>query len=1086
MITQESIEKVKDAADIVGVVGDVVELKKAGATFTGLCPFHNENTPSFRVNQAKNFFKCFGCGKSGDAIGFIQAYKNLSFIDSIKYLAGKYNIFLDYDSLHTVEEEDEGKKADKALSISNEYFLQSIKKSEPAQQYLYDRKYNDELIAHWELGYAPMVWSGITPKLIESNLFETSIKLGLVKRNEEKQRNYDGYRNRITIPIRNHYGRLLGFGGRILPDQSVDQTNDAKYINPPDSKFYHKDKLLFGLNKARKAISENEFAILVEGYFDVISLHGVGVENAVASCGTAFTINQAKLLKKYCNHLVIAFDSDAPGIKATNTAIEIALAEGFKVDVFFTQEKDADEWIRTLLCNQPVFPVMQSILDKLQDAITWVCERLMEKTGDDAHKVNRATDQIAGLLSLIPIDGIRDTTQKKIVKSFKIRASDLKIKVTEACEKRQEQLQKEERKKQTQAGVPEEYTLPTEVAAKAAWNDIKKDVETYALFMFDNRCYSRRGEGTHYYFKEVANFRIRIIQHMEDERNPMKLAEVENVFGRKRTFDARSEDFTNQDSFNKMVTKYGNFNWQGERTDYQRLITKLYDEMGDGRIIHIMGWQDESFFAFCNVIAFTDGTIKEVDQYGCFTINGASYYVPAGNSIHATNPNFLFHQKRVVYQPTPIPFTKFLQQLKLVHREHAMNAILFTISSLFSDIIFEKVSFFPMLFLYGDASSGKDNLIECCQAFFGKSQSALTITGRANTDKAKIRKFAQMRNMIVHMSEYKNGSEDTDLLLMGLWDRRGYERANMDSGVGTEAVPILSSVVFTGNEYPTYDPLITRFVAEEMNVTEFSDAQKTEYEKLKEMLQSGISAYTVELLKLRQAFESSFRLRFKEISQEIKSDLSSLNLADRMISNTAVFGATLKLCIENNIPLPFDYITWKKYMVQTSLERQSNKRQTGSALSKWWDCFLDGCRTGKELIAGRDYRIDGCSLYINFKSSYNSYAVTHFKLFRAPGLSKAVMMDKLKKDETIFKKEHSSVRFGQSKSSAYEFEIDKIGIKEDLVGIMEHLEMDRTRYTKGKIEPEDKSEIAGFHQPYQDQLVENILDFAGAEKDPPF
>lgn len=1083
MITQDSISKVADAADILAVIGDVVSLKQKGSSHTGCCPFHNERTPSFHVNAAKGFYKCFGCGKAGNVFTFVMENRNFSYPEAIKYLANKFNIQLEYDSNHSVEEETESKKADKVFAIAQEYFIKNLQASKEASDYLkFTRKFNDETIALWGLGYSPKAFNGLHPKFVDDQLIDVADSTGLIKRNTTTQNTHDVYIDRITIPIRNENSRLIGYGGRLLT--SDPENKFPKYINPKDSKFYHKQKTLFGLDKARKAIQKIGFATLVEGYFDVISMHVQGACNTVASCGTSFTEEQAKLLRKFTDNLLIAYDNDDAGKKATKAVLNIALPLGFRINVFpLTSFKDVDEWIQTMDPFQDdddkkPSPVLETIEATKVDAILYEAQSLMDEAGDDAHAKNRASELIAEIVALIPKEGIREHYQKALCADLGIKPKIFKDQLKDALERRKQQVEAEERRLARQVGIPDEYKLPAEVAGKVSWLDLKKDVDNYSLFIFGNRIYSQRG-GETFYFKEVSNFSIKIIQHMEDEKMPMKLAQIENVHGRKRTFDAPSEDFTSPDAFTKMLTNFGNFNWQGERTDFQRLISKLYDEMGDGRMINVLGWQDESFFAFSNAVGFTDGKYIEIDKYGCFQLNGASYYVPAGNFIYQANHNMFLAQKKVVLKHAEKPLSEYLKLVKTVHREHAMNAILFTIASVMSDLIVDKVHFFPILFLYGEPSSGKDMLIECCQAFFGKSQTALTITGRANTDKAKIRKFAQMRNMIVHMSEYKNGNDDTDLLMMGLWDRRGYERANFDSGVGTETVPILSSVVFTGNEYPVYDPLITRFIAEEMNKTEFTEQEKENYMKLSKMIEAGISSYTLELLKLRPLFEKHFREKYETNGKELKKLFADLPLKDRMIQNTAVLGAALDIASENGIELPFTKKEWMDYML-INMKRQSNKMQTGDALAKWWDCFLDACRTGKELVPGRDYRLDGPNLYINFKTVYNFYAMTHFKLFRSGGLGKSSMIDKLKKNTESFLGEIDSIRFGSAKSSAYHFNVDKLGIKGDLINIMEHIQSENNRYKRhenGNSKNQEHDNLSGEEFPEFAENNENSQTF---------
>lgn len=1051
MIKTEVIERIREAADIVEVVSDYVELKKAGASYKGKSPFTDEKTPSFFVNPTKQIFKCFSSGIGGDPIAFLMELKGLSFMEAIQQLGGKYSIPMEYDSGHTVEEENESRRMDRIIQLARKIYLEHRADPE-AIQYLIGRGYSEDLIAEWNLGFAPPIWDSLSKKLDDPMDRETALKLGLIKHHSEKNSFYDSYRNRITIPIHTATGRLVGFGGRILPGDP--QKEAPKYINPLDSKLYNKSKLLFGMDKSGSWIRKADRVIIVEGYFDVISLWGAGVLNVAGACGTAITESHGKILKRYCSEVVLMMDEDPAGIRATAAGIRALLPHGLKVMVGSLPDgfKDVDEYITTTKVKP------DQAIDQLRsleaDGVMWFTDRKLEEAGGDAYKMEAAIGEISALIALIPSESIRETYMKQIA-GKKIKVSILKKKIQAAADQMKMEAQRKIRREKKADGWPEDYTFPPEVLSSASWPDIKSDVENYSLFMWKARTYSKRGSD-HFHFAEIANFSIKIIQHMEDEKQPMKLVQIENIHGRKRTFDARSKDFTSISAFIEMITNFGNFNWQGTPSDFQRLISKLYDEMGDGRMIHVLGWQDEGFFAFSNAVIFPDGRVEQLDKYGCIELNGASYYIPAGNSIYSSNPNLFLAQKRVRYLCSEVSMEEYFRQIQTVHREHSMNAILFTIATMFSDVIHDRISFFPILFLYGEASSGKDNLIESLQAFFGKTQSALTITGRANTDKAKIRKFAQLRNMVVHMSEYKNGNEETDLLMMGLWDRRGYERANFDSGVGTEQVPILSSVVFTGNDYPTYDPLITRFIAEEMMKTEFTDQEKKEYERLKEMVLGGVSSISADLMKLRGIFEKDFRQWFKEVSTQLKELLSDLNLADRMIQNSAVLGATLKICEGAGIPLPFTWDQWRDHLITKNLPAQNRKRNTNSVLSQFWDCFLDAAREGKQIFPDRDYKLDGDQLFFNFKAVYNAYSVNHFKLFRSGGVPKAVLMDKLKRPGSGFKTEHSAFRFGERRTSAYQFDLSRNGLAEDFGNVI---------YYSGN------SRNGNHHQPHPDEWL---------------
>jgi len=357
MISDSSIQEIKDKADLVEVVKTFTDLKKKGANWVGCCPFHDEKTPSFAVSDVKGTYKCFGCGKYGNnAIGFIMDKQGMDYPTAVKYLADKYNVTLQHDKDNTETAEKQAQRAD-YLKI-NERVARMYHKNllnqkcanwpvEPMNPVINElinvRKLTEETIIAFQIGFAPDEWRYITPVLLDNMLFKPAEELGLVKTKNDT--NYDVYRNRIIFPIHNERGEICGFGGRKMPDNNED---NPKYLNSRDSLIYKKDTVLFGLYQAAAAIRKMKFANLVEGYFDVTGFYQTGLPNTVATCGTALTENHAKLLKKYTNHVVLFFDGDKAGMKASLRAIDILLMHGFKVDVgTLPKGEDPDSFSRT-------------------------------------------------------------------------------------------------------------------------------------------------------------------------------------------------------------------------------------------------------------------------------------------------------------------------------------------------------------------------------------------------------------------------------------------------------------------------------------------------------------------------------------------------------------------------------------------------------------------------------------------------------------------------------------------------------------------------------------------------------------------
>lgn len=346
-ITDEIVDKVKAECDIVAVISQRVQLKKKGKTYSGLCPFHSEKSPSFHVNQAEQYFKCFGCGKGGDAIKFIQEIDGISFLEAVEHLANQFSIPIPEVDVTSAEVEKRHQsealfnvlEATKNLGIQNLHSDFGL----PVRHYLSRRGLSEKTITAFSLGLATMEWSGIFKSLRQQGFSEQSIELSGVCAKNDNGEFYDRFRGRLLFPIHNTLGKTIGFGGRLLEKQST----KAKYINSPQSPLYDKSVVLYGLYQARQSIRSKGNVILCEGYMDVLSMHQHGFSNAVASCGTALTEEQVDVIAKYTKHIVISYDGDSAGKNATMKAIDIILPKGLSVSVVsLANKEDPDSYLK--------------------------------------------------------------------------------------------------------------------------------------------------------------------------------------------------------------------------------------------------------------------------------------------------------------------------------------------------------------------------------------------------------------------------------------------------------------------------------------------------------------------------------------------------------------------------------------------------------------------------------------------------------------------------------------------------------------------------------------------------------------------
>jgi DNA primase len=399
LISQNTIQQIQSRIDIIDIVGTFVKLKKRGANYIGNCPFHNEKSPSFTVSPVKEIYKCFGCGRSGNSIGFLMEHEKYSYVEALRWLAQKYNVEIE-ETETTPEQKLHQQAADSLYIINNfaqQFFSDVLLNTEEGRDiglsYLKERGFREDIIKKFQLGFNPEARDSFTKAALAAQYnLELLQKSGLVTVRDERPQ--DNYRGRIIFPIHNQSGKVLGFGARIL------KTNDKapKYINTPENDIYVKSKVLYGSYFARQAIDKADECLLVEGYTDVVSLHQAGIENVVASGGTALTPDQLRLIKKYTNNLTIIYDGDGAGIKAALRGLDLALEESLNVRLVLIPDKeDPDSYVNKVGASAFV----NFIADNKKDFILFQLENSLKDAGNDNTKKSTVVNQIAETISKI-------------------------------------------------------------------------------------------------------------------------------------------------------------------------------------------------------------------------------------------------------------------------------------------------------------------------------------------------------------------------------------------------------------------------------------------------------------------------------------------------------------------------------------------------------------------------------------------------------------------------------------------------------------------------------------------------------------
>lgn len=400
-IDNATVQRILDAADIVEVVSDFVALKRRGANYVGLCPFHNDRSPSFYVSKSKGMCKCFSCGEGGSPVSFIMKLEQMTFTEALRYLAKKYNIEIEEREMTDAEMKAEGDR-DNMLALNDfamRYFEKTLKDTPDGREiglsYFRYRGISDAMIERFHLGYSLEERDGFFRTATERGFSEQyMLQTGLCTKTEDG-RIYDRFRGRVIYPIFTISGKVVAFGGRTLSKEK----KVAKYVNSPESEIYSKRRELYGLFQAKQAISKAGKCILVEGYMDVISMHQAGVCNVVASSGTALTIEQVRLIKRFTNDVTLIYDSDAAGIKASLRGIELLLQEGLNIKVLLLPEgEDPDSFAQSHSSTE----VEEYIAAHETDFVNFMAQILMKDAGDDPTRRASVITRVVRTIALIP------------------------------------------------------------------------------------------------------------------------------------------------------------------------------------------------------------------------------------------------------------------------------------------------------------------------------------------------------------------------------------------------------------------------------------------------------------------------------------------------------------------------------------------------------------------------------------------------------------------------------------------------------------------------------------------------------------
>lgn len=925
MISQDTIDRILDAADIVQIIEDFIPLKKRGVNLIACCPFHSEKTPSFTIFPKTGTFKCFGCGEQGNAIGFLMRHENMSYPQALKWVARKYNIDIQEENLTPIQEQEFREK--EAMWIANDYLSKEYAKVLMLPQYKFARDYaynrwGERFCTQMSIGFCPR-----DSKIVEESCITDEIAEALHLRNKA---GYDFFGGRITIPIKDRQQHVIGFTSRVLDESK------PKYMNSSDSLIYNKSKSIFGIDTSWREAAKKERFYLVEGAPDCMRLQCIGVYNSVATLGTAWTEAHFNILKRAASHLCFLPDADppkegeqfGPGINAVIKSGELAMQLGFSVSVKQIPVSDVKQDPDTFCTSLAIFQAIEE-----HDFILWLADLLFSDemiTENRSKSVNRIADLLAR---------INDETKVDIYISRLLKYSQKSV-----WKKSIERFRREHRENEAKEKAEKEEGL----------------LKRYGFNVDKNKYYSIGDKG--YY--EWSNFTMEPLFHIKDSISPKRIYILRNTFGIEELVEMKQEDLVSISKFKQKVEGLGNFVWCASEKELTKLKSYLYEKTETAVQISQLGWQKDGFFAFGNGIYYDNAFIK-VDDYGIVRIKDkGNYYLPAHSKIYFNDSKLFQYERRFVHQDlSSITLSKFSEQIFKVFGNNGKVGFCFYLATLFRDIVTRESRSFPILNLFGPKGSGKSELGHTLMSFFVADNVPPNIQN--STLPALNETVAAVANALVHIDEFKN---DIDInkreFLKGLWDGTGRTRMNMDLDKKKETTAVDSGIILSGQEMATADiALFSRLIFLSFPKSDFSAEEKEAYQILKKVRTAGMTHLTLQILSYRNKVDTSFKEVYNATLQDVVEKLKDNPIEDRILLNWIGPLAVFRL-LEQYIDVSISYKEMKKITID-GIKNQNSECRQNSELASFWNMVQYLVSEG-EIIDGGDYKIE----YVrNFKSS---------------------------------------------------------------------------------------------------------------------
>lgn len=919
MIPKTIIEKILDAAHIEDVVGEFLPLQKRGTIYRALCPFHQEKTPSFTVTPNRSMFYCFGCHKGGNVITFLMEHENMTYPEAVRWLGRKYGIEVE-EREETIDEKQQRLKRESLLIVNtavHKHYREVFLRYKPAQDYAYRRwgqKYCDEI----EIGFAPIDGKALAHRPLQKEFLQ---ELGLIN-----PQGYDFFQNRIVIPIKDRYQHIIGFTARVMDD------SQPKYLNSKESLLYSKRSTVFGLDVAWRAAGKTGQMYLVEGAPDCMRLHAIGVQNAVADLGSAWTVEQFQLIKRAANKVCFIPDNDplkggadyGTGIEAVMKAGKLATEQHLTVSVkeITTTEEGKKEDPDTYFKNQTLFKAVEE-----EDFILWLAAKLFETSGNTEQKSD-AVKRIAHLLSFID-----DDTKLTMFIDALTKYHRGKLFWQKAIEN-----------ERTRRDSPKEDDI-----------DLNRQ---YGFWIDRGKYFSTTEKGG---VLEWSNFTLTPLFHIKDPLMAKRLYLLTNELGVKEIVEMEQEDLISLQKFRQKLESLGNFIWKASEKELIKLKSFLYEKTETAAQIKQLGWNKKGFFAFGNGI-FDGRQFHEVNEYGIVHLGEkGNFYLPALSRIYKENTDyFRFERQFVHFNFSMISLRDFTRQLFLVFGDNGKIGFCFYLATLFRDIITLTTRSFPILDLFGPKGSGKSELGHTLMSFFVIDNIPPNIQN--STIPALNDTVAAAANALVHIDEYKNGIDTAKIeFIKGLWDGTGRTRMNMATDKKKEITAVDAGVIISGQEMPTADiALFSRLIFLLFPKSNFTASEKANYQQLLQIRSKGLSHLTLQLLAHRDKFGQCFYDQYRQTLDDVNSRLTSHTIIDRIVQNW-VIPLTSFRCLEGKLDTTLSY----KELLEITVEgivHQNMECKTNDELGSFWR-MVQFLNSEGEINEDADFKIKAVSRF---------------------------------------------------------------------------------------------------------------------------